>query len=163
MTEITETRLPGVGTLHAFGCRSGDRVGVISHHSGRREIVIYDHDDTDRVREAATMTPDEARTLADLLGGNSVTERLDDLRREIHGLAIDWLPFSSVSPYVGRTIGDTALRTRTGVSIVALVRGNQPLPAPGPDETLRAEDTAVVVGTAEGIDAAAVLLSAGGP
>lgn len=162
MTEISETRLPGVGTLHAFECRGGDRVGVISHHAGRREVVIYDHDDPDRVREVATMTPDEARTLADLLGGTSVTERLDDLHQEIHGLAIDWLPISSHSPYAGVTIGETALRTRTGVSIVALVRGDRPLPAPGPDETLLADDTAVIVGTAEGIDAAVQLLAASG-
>ncbi len=162
MTEINETRLPGVGTLHAFGCHSGDRIGVISHHAGRREVVIYDPDDPDRVSETATLTPDEARVLADLLGGTSVTERLDDLRQEIHGLAIDWLPISRHSPYAGRTIGDTALRTRTGVSIVALVRGGKPLPAPGPAQALLVDDTAVVVGTADGINAAALLL-AGGP
>jgi TrkA domain protein len=49
------------------------------------------------------------------------------------------------------------------VSIVALVRGDQPIPAPGPDKELRADDTAVVVGTAEGIDAAARLLSSADP
>ena len=160
MTEINETKLPGVGTLHDFECESGDRIGVISHHGGRREVVIYDPGDPDRVSESATMTPDEARVLADLLGGTSVTERLDDLRQEIAGLAIDWLPISPHSPYAGRTIGDTALRTRTGVSIVALVRGDRPLPAPGPDEELRVDDTAVVVGTANGINAAAQLLTA---
>jgi len=56
-----------------------------------------------------------------------------------------------------------ALRTRTGVSIVALVRGDQPLPAPGPEETLRVDDTAVVVGTADGINAAAKLLDIPSP
>jgi TrkA domain protein len=163
MTEISETKLPGVGTLHEFECRSGDRVGVISHHAGRREMVIYDADDHDRVSESITITPDEARALADLLGGTSVIERLDDLRHDIAGLVIDWLPISRHSPFVGHAIGDTALRTRTGVSIVALVRGDDALPAPGPDETLRADDTAVVVGTADGIDAAAQLLAARGP
>jgi len=162
MTEISETKLPGVGTLHEFECRSGDRVGVISHHAGRREMVVYDGDDQDRVSESVTMTPDEARLLADLLGGTSVIERLDDLRHDIAGLAIDWLPISRHSPFAGRTIGDTAMRTRTGVSIVAIVRGDHPLPAPGPDETLRANDTAVVVGTADGIDAAAHILAAPG-
>ncbi len=160
MTEINETKLPGVGTLHDFECHSGDRIGVISRHTDRRELVIYDPDDPDRVGESATMTPDEARILADLLGGTSITERLDDLRQEIAGLAIDWLPISPSSPYVGQSIGDTALRTRTGVSIVALVRGDRPLPAPGPGEVLHADDTAVVVGTADGIDAATELLAA---
>ncbi len=160
MTDINETRLPGVGTLHDFVCQSGERIGVISHHAGRREIVLYDADDPDRVSECTSMTPDEAHVLADLLGGTSVTERLHDLRQEIAGLAIDWLPISPQSAYAGKTIADTALRTRTGVTIVALVRGDQPIPAPGPDADLFADDTAVVVGTAAGIDAAARLLSA---
>ncbi len=163
MTTINETRLPGVGTLHDFECQSGAHVGVISHHAGRREVVFYDPDDPDRVRETVTMSTDEARVLADLLGGTTVTQRLDDLRQEIHGLAMDWLPISADSPYVGKTIGETALRSRTGVSIVALVRDEQPLPAPGPDEMLLVDDTAVVVGTAEGIDVAAELLTVRAP
>ncbi len=163
MTQINETKLPGVGTLHDFECQSGDRIGVISHHSDRRELVIYDPDDPDRVSESVAMTPDEARVLADLLGGSTVTQRLDDLRQEIAGLAIDWLPISPHSPYADRTIGDTALRSRTGVSIVAIVRGDRPLPAPGPEETLLVDDTAVVVGTPAGIDAAAKLLAPNAP
>lgn len=163
MTHINETKLPGVGSLHDFECESGDRVGVISHHGDRREVVIYDAHDPDRVSQCAAMTADEARVLADLLGGTTVTERLDDLRQDIEGLAIDWLPVSPHSAYVGKTIGDTALRSRTGVSIVALVRGDHPIPAPGPELTLLADDVAVVVGTADGIDAAAQFLSARAP
>jgi len=155
MTDINETKLPGVGILHDFQCQSGGRIGVISHHAGRREVLIYDESDPDRVAECATMTADEAHCLAELLGGTSVTERLDVLRHEIAGLAIDWLPISPGSQYAGKTIADTEMRTRTGVSIVAIVRGDQPIPAPGPAEELRLGDTAVVVGTAEGIDAAA--------
>ncbi len=163
MTEINETRLPGVGTLHDFACDSGDHIGVISHHAERREVVIYDIADPDRVSASASLTADEARVLADLLGGTSVTERLEALRHDIAGLAIDWLPISPHSPYAGRTIGDTELRTRTGVSIVALVRRGEPIPAPGPDQQLHIDDTAVVVGTPEGIDRAAQMLSTAEP
>ena len=159
MTHINETHLPGVGTVHDFVCGSGGRVGVISHHGGRREVVVYDDHDPDRVSESAMLSADEARVLADLLGGTTVTERLDDLRQEIQGLAIDWLPISPDSQYAGTTIAETALRNRTGVTIVAIVRDDEPLPAPGPEQTLTANDTIVVVGTSDGIDAAAQLLS----
>ncbi len=159
MTDINETKLPGVGVLHDFECQSGDRIGVISHHAGRREVLIYDPHDPDRVGECATMTADEARSLADLLGGTSVTARLDVLRHEIAGLSIDWLRIPAGSKYAGKTIADTALRTRTGVSIVAIIRNDQPIPAPGPDEELQVDDTTVVVGTAEGIDSAARLFA----
>ena len=160
MTEIRETKLPGVGVLHDFDAECGDRIGVISHHGDRCDVVIFDREDPDRVRATVSMNGREARDLADLLGGSTISERLDKLRSDIDGLAIDWLPISPTSPYVGRTIGETELRSRTGVSIVAVVRSDQPLPAPGPDGRLAPNDTAVVVGTAEGIDAAARLLAA---
>lgn len=159
MNEIEQTQLPGVGTLHAFECLSGERIGVISTHADRREVVIYDDDDPDRVCATVSLTPDEARALADILGGITVIERLDDLRQEISGLSIDWLPIAPHSPYAGLTLGDTALRTRTGVSVVAVVRGDRTVPAPGPEEPLLADDTVVVVGTPGGIDRAAQVLS----
>jgi TrkA domain protein len=160
MTEINETRLPGVGVRHDFTCLGGDRVGVVSHHSGSRELVIYDRDDPDAVRTSLRLSPDESRLLGELLGGSSITATLDDLRQHVQGLAIDWLPISGRSRYAGRKLGDTELRSRTGVSIVAIVRGDTAIPAPGPEAELRGGDVAVVVGTPEGIDEAARLLAA---
>jgi TrkA domain protein len=159
MERINETRLPGLGIRHDFECDTGDRVGVISHHGGRRELVIYRTDDPDRVAHSVVLDADEAHSLADILGGTSVTHSFDDLRQNIAGLAIDWLPVVEGSPAAGQAIGATQLRTRTGVSIVALMRGDRPIPAPEPDEVLQVGDTAVVVGTDDGINAAAHLLS----
>lgn len=159
MTQIQETTLPGVGVRHEFEAAGGDRIGVVTYHSGRREVVFYDAGDVDTVAANARLTPDEARLLAELLGGATVVERLDDLRQRIAGLAIDWLPIASHSPYAGARLGETELRSRTGVSIVAIVRGDGAIPAPGPEDLLEGGDTVVVVGTAEGIDRAAGLLS----
>lgn len=159
MTEITETPLPGLGVRHEFECASGDVVGVVSHHAGPRELVVYDRDDRDSVAVSVTMSPDEARVLADLLGGSTLTERLDELRQQVAGLSIEWLPISADSPYAGRQLGDAALRTRTGISIVAILRGDTAVPAPGPEDVLEAGDTAVAVGTVDGLTAAAALLA----
>jgi TrkA domain protein len=162
MTAVNETRLPGLGVRHDFECLGGARLGVVSHHSGRREIVVYDTDDPDRVVSAVNLSAEESSVLVTLLGGATVVERFDDLRQQIAGLAIDWLPIGPRSQYAGRTLGETALRTRTGVSIVAIVRDETAIPAPGPDDVLMTGDTVVVVGTADGIDVAADLLAGGG-
>lgn len=159
MTEINETPLPGLGVRHDFRCVGGDVVGVVSLHSGRRQLLVYDSDDPDKVADSVAMTPDEARILADLLGGSTITERLDDLRQQVSGLAMEWLPISPDSPYAGRHLGDAALRTRTGISIVAILRDDTAIPAPGPDDVLEAGDTAVAVGTTEGLTTAAALLA----
>lgn len=57
------------------------------------------------------------------------------------------------SRYDGRPLGDTKARTRTGASIVAIVRGEQVLASPGPAELLSAGDVLVVIGTDDGITA----------
>lgn len=163
MTEIIETQLPGVGVRHDFACDSDRRVGVVSHHSGRRDLIMYDRHDPDRVAETVVMSTDEARSLGALLGGPSIVERFDDLRQQIVGLEIAWLPISPNSRLAGRPLGESEMRTRTGVSIVALLRGETAIPAPGPNDVMLAEDVAVVVGTDEGIDEAARILSAPSP
>ena len=158
MAEINETNLPGVGLRHEFACESGDRIGVITRHSGRRDLLVFDDGDPDSVRSTVALTPDEARLLTDLLGGATLVERFNDLRQHIAGLSIDWLPVADTSRFAGQALGATEMRTRTGVSAIAVLRGGTAIPAPGPEEILLAGDTVVVVGLAEGVDAAARLL-----
>lgn len=161
MAEIEEFKLPGVGIRYEFTSKSGRRVAVVSHRSGRREIFIGDPKDPDAFREVADLAEDESRTLAEVLGGTRVTEHLTELRQTVEGLAIDWLPVEPTSPYAGRTIGDTRMRTRTGVSIVAVLRGDEPFPAPGPEFEIEANDTLVVVGTQRGVEGAVEILHTG--
>lgn len=152
MAEIEETRLAGVGVRHDFVCAGGTRVGVITRHTGRRELVIYDRDDPDAVAASVDLSADESEALADLLGGSAVTRHVERSLGAIEGLAIDWLTLPPT--FRPRTIGDTEMRTRTGVSVIAIVRDGSPIPAPGPADELRPGDVLVVTGTAEGIEAA---------
>lgn len=161
MPELEETELPGLGVRHDFACRSGERVGVVSRHGGRRELVLYDRRDPDAVAASVTLTPDESGALADLLGGSSITARVAHRQQRVEGLAIDWLEIEPGSPFAGRTIADAEVRTRTGVSIVAVLRDGTAVPSPPPDFRFLTGDVAVVVGTAAGIEAAAALLGAG--
>jgi TrkA domain protein len=149
--EIQETALPGVGLRHDFTTRASRQLGVVTHRTGRRDLLVYDRDDPDATQEVIRLTQEEADTLADLLGAARLTGRLAELQQRVEGLAIAWLPIRPGSPYAGRTIADTQARTRTGVSIVAIVRGDGAIPAPTPDVRLRAGDTLVVVGTGKGV------------
>jgi hypothetical protein len=42
MSEIEETPLPGVGTRYEFVTAGGERLCVIAHYSGRRELAFFD-------------------------------------------------------------------------------------------------------------------------
>ena len=157
--ELRETRLPGVGLRHDFTTSSGRQLGVIAHRTGRRDLILYNRRDPDAAQEVVQLTAEEGDTLAELLGSArvSVSQRLAALQ-QVEGLAIDWLPILAGSPYAEGTIADTQARTRTGVSIVAVLRNTTATPAPQPEFRFRVGDTLVVVGTATGIKALARLL-----
>lgn len=161
MSETNEVKLPGVGVRYEFQTAEGNRIGVICHRTGMREIYISRSDDPDEFTRLLGLSSDDARTLAELLGATRVAQQLADLQQRIEGLVIDWLPIREDSPYTGRTIGDARLRTRTGVSVVAIVRGDEAVPAPGPEATLDSGDYLVVVGTARGVEEAVEALRAG--
>ena len=114
MTDVSESQLPGMGVRYEFLSRSGDRVAVVAHRSGRREVYLGDRRDPDAFHEVLELNDDESRTLAELLGGSRVTRELSRLRQSVQGLAIDWVPVDRDSPYADKTIGDTGTRTRTG-------------------------------------------------
>ncbi|HEV8651325.1 MAG TPA: cation:proton antiporter regulatory subunit [Actinomycetes bacterium] len=156
--DIQETALPGVGLRHDFTTRAGRQLGVVTHRSGRRDLLLYDRADPDACQEVVQLTDEEADALAELLGAARIVERLADLQQQVEGLAIDWLPIRPGSPYGGRTIADTQARTRTGVSIVAVLRNGSAVPAPAPDFQLQPGDTLVVVGTAPGVRSLAGIL-----
>lgn len=158
MTDVQETKLPGVGVRHDFETASGRRIGVIVHHAGYRELLIYDDHDPDLCRETLRIDEHEAHTLAEMLGAAQVQERIDRLQQSIEGMTIDWLPIDADSAFVGQTIREMALRQRTGATIIALVRNDAAIPSPGPDERLNAGDTAVVVGGPAEISRAFALL-----
>ena len=158
MVLVEETKLPGVGVRHDFQSKAGKRVGVVKHRDGRRELYVTRADDPDACAQSISLSGEEAEAVADLLGGSTITRRLERLPQDIEGLAMDWLPIPRTSPYAGRALGDTQLRTRTGASIVAIMRDSQAHPAPDPLFTLHAGDIAVVVGTPDGVLAASRLL-----
>lgn len=159
MVKLDETALPGVGMRYDFDSRYGKRIGVITHRDGRRELFASKRDDPDATERSLVLTEEESAVVADLLGGSTVTRRVADSMQDIEGLAMDWLPFDANSPFNGVPLGQTMMRTRTGASIVAIIRAGQPIPAPGPELPLLAGDTIVVVGTANGVKRAAKLLN----
>ena len=161
MGEIHEVKLPGVGVRYEFETAEGTRIGVISHRSGLREVYSSRPDDPDEFRRVLGLSAEDARTLAELLGATRVSQQLAELQQRIEGLVIDWLPVRADSPYAGRAVGDTQMRARTGVSVVAIVRGDDAVPAPGPDAVVESGDYLVVVGTARGIEDAVALLRSG--
>jgi TrkA domain protein len=76
----------------------------------------------------------------------------------VAGLTVDWVEIPDAAPARGAAISDLQVRTRTGASLVAVLRGDDPHPAPGPEFVLDGGDVVLVVGTAAGVRQARSLL-----
>lgn len=151
MPEVQETLLPGVGVRHEFTTATGERLALLTHRSGRRDLAVYDREDPDACTTVLHLSPDDTRTLGELLGVSQVSEALVAVQQQVEGLAIEWLTLAPGSRFAGATIADGRFRTRTGASVVAILRGDTTIPAPGPDTRFEAGDVVVAVGTADGL------------
>jgi TrkA domain protein len=145
---VEVTPLPGIGVRKDFAIRGGRRVGVVTHRDGKIELIISKVDDPDACAAELPLTMDEASALANLLGAPQLVAQLTDEHQDLPGIHTRQIPVGPT--FDGRTLGDTALRTRTGVSVVAVMRAGQVHPSPTPDFTLANGDLMVTVGRPRG-------------
>ena len=149
--EVKEVLLPGVGLRYEFDNADGNRIGVIARRSGDFEVVVYGAADPDQARPVFRLTDEEAEALAQILGAPAVGGTLRGPDQGGARLDAGQVEIVATSPFVDRPLGDTKARTRTGASIVAIVRDEEVLASPGPAEVLHADDVLVVIGTEDGI------------
>lgn len=150
MVDVRRVKLPGVGILHTFITDDGGKCGVITHRSGHSDLITFadEEDGADSKKVSLRLSEDEAHTLAELLGGTRITEGLDKLD-QIPGLSIDWFTVDYDAHIAGQQLGDLASRGVVGLTVVAVVRGEQANPAPADDFKVFPGDTLVVAGSPE--------------
>jgi len=83
---------------------------------------------------------------APLFEGNTDYRLLSHLRHADLQLELQWVELPAGSPVAGRTIGELRIRTRTGASVVALLRSGKLIPNPGADLQFEAGDRMAVIG-----------------
>ncbi|KNC18185.1 potassium transporter TrkA [Arthrobacter sp. RIT-PI-e] len=158
---VIETRLPGIGVRREIVTGSGRRVGIVEQRDGDLDLIISRAGDPDACVASIPLTPEEATAIGELLGLRQLVAQLTDEHRNLPGVSTRQILVEDGSPFDGRRVADTRLRSRSGASLVAVLRSGQVQASPTPDFTLAAGDLLVVVGTSEGLDAAADILSHG--
>lgn len=143
---ISESELPGIGRRYEIVASNGARVVLVLHHSGRRDLYVLERGSEDPTC-AVELTDDQARRIGAVLGGAyfkpKVVEEIEDI---IGDFVVDWVTVTADSPVVGKSIGELQIRRRTGLSVMAIVRGKRSINAPAPTEVLDTGDRLVVVG-----------------
>jgi TrkA domain protein len=153
---MSTTPLPGIGVRYDLTTREHRHLSVIAHRDGGRTLNAYRKDDPDQCALSVKLTAGEAGALIEALMPAHHSPNLmytTDL-----GLVAERIELSATSYWNGRVLGETRIRTETGASIVAVLRRVEAIPSPAPDFRLAGGDTLIVVGTREGVDAAAAIL-----
>ncbi|MGH2826709.1 MAG: cation:proton antiporter regulatory subunit [Actinomycetota bacterium] len=143
---VHEEELPGIGRKFEILVGRGDRVDVVIHHSGRRDIYVFERD-AEEPRTVLRLTDDQARRLGTVLSGAYFKPAMvEEIEALIGEFAVDWVTLTGESPSTGKSINELQVRKRTGMSVIAILRTGATITAPDPNEVLRSGDRLVVVG-----------------
>jgi TrkA domain protein len=163
MSTISETNLPGVGRKFQIETLRGDRVVVVIHDDGDRELYYFDRKNLDRAASVITLTDGEARQIAGIVGGLSyVPKALPNAEVVLDDLVLEWFTVEKGAASVGKTIRDLQARTATGASIVSLIEPNRVKRTnPEADTLLNEGATLILAGDRQNIAALKRLLNQG--
>lgn len=152
--EVREIELPGIGWKYALASAEGERLTVIIHNTGHRELYYFEKD-ASFPSHAVRLNDEEGRQLGAILSGayyQPVGEA--QLQTVLGELTIDWHSVAEASPLAGRTIGKLGIRRKTGASVIAVLReGKPPNANPGPEMEIRSGDTLMVIGSRKQVEA----------
>jgi TrkA domain protein len=147
-TELRETRLPGVGVKYVLPLHGGDRLSVILHNDGKRELYVFRPGD-DEPRAVIALDDAEARQLGAVIGGAYERPRIvEELEMALGELQIEWVPVPDTSPWIGKTLAEAAFRAETGVTVIAILREPEPVSGAQPSDVIKQGDTLVTVAKA---------------
>ncbi|MDB4950810.1 MAG: TrkA-C domain protein [Gemmatimonadetes bacterium] len=146
---VSEHDLPGVGKKFACTTGEGDRLTVIVHNTGAREVYLFERGE-DFPAAAVRLADDEARKVGAILGGAYFQPTAGSgMDMVLNRLSVEWHRVPAGSPLEGRSLLESAIRERTGASVLAIFRGGEALANPQPEERIVAGDTLMVVGDRE--------------
>jgi TrkA domain protein len=163
MSTIRESDLPGIGRKFQIEAQSGDKLIVVVHDDGRRELYHFDPNDPDELLSMVTLNDTEARQVAGIIGGLNYTPKaLESMSITLEGLVIEWYKIEPGSAAIGRTIGQLQVRQTTGATVIALIEkdGRKHI-NPGPDQALTEDLTLVIAGERPQVQAFKRLIAQG--
>ncbi len=156
-------RASTVAGIHRLA-RHGARDVIHPELEGGLEVVRHTLLSLDYPVEQVQQYTDAVRRetyYSELLEGEEVM-MLSQLLTSVGRLGLTWVAMSEGSPLAGKTLGDVRLRSSTGASVVALIRGKEATSNPGPEFVLRGGDLVALIGSADQLSAAEELLQRDG-
>ncbi|OHB97210.1 MAG: potassium transporter TrkA [Planctomycetes bacterium RIFCSPLOWO2_12_38_17] len=151
MSEIKECELPGIGKKFTLELDSGDKLVVVIHSSGEREVFKFIHDN-DEPTSVTKLTDEEARQIGAILAGTYFQPVIEEEQKlAMKNITMEWIKIEPDSMLANKNIEESNIRKLTGVSITTIIRGEHVIPNPRSHETIRPQDIIIIIGSNEQI------------
>lgn len=147
--DVSETDLPGVGKKHEIALKSGVLAVVLTHNSGKRELMRKQDAEADPER-LFEVTDQEARVLGTVLEGAyfQPVESDDDETMFADDMMIDWLSIAETSPIAGDGV---SAAVPEGITVLAIHRDDELITGSPPSTDFRPGDTVIVAGKQDAV------------
>lgn len=158
---IYETEVPGVGHKFEIELDDAERLIVLIHHDGKREIYLRPGENQDS-QKLFGLTGKRARQLGSILEGAYFQPvEMDDIQVPLGESIIEWVEIGDDSSVIGQTLREANIREQTNVTVIAVQRDDRTIANPKPDTTIEVDDILVTLGTREEQQAFSSLLETG--
>ncbi|WP_257830927.1 cation:proton antiporter regulatory subunit [Salipaludibacillus agaradhaerens] len=149
--------LPGVGKKLTFINGKNQMMGMVIHHSGKRELYFFEDADDDEAVFTFDLSSEETRHLGtQLLSAtldpvmNEKIERLQILRKKV---IVEWLEISKRSSLLGASYETLTNMLPSGVSIVGIFHDDEFEVDPPNDMAMQQGHTIMIVGKRDPVEA----------
>lgn len=156
---IEETSLPGVGKKHVIDLGDKERLVIITHNTGRREVFHKQTPDADATK-LFSVSDQQARTIGTILEGAYFQPVASDTTETQLGPGqyFEWFEIPPNSPLETGAISPADAEAKTSAVIVAIRRGASIISTTGSEATIEEGDTVVIIGSRESIEAFAEIV-----
>ncbi|MCI3983762.1 cation:proton antiporter regulatory subunit [Bacillus vallismortis] len=150
---VRESVLPGIGHKVEIITRNRDKISIIIHHDGRRELYYFDENDHEECVASVQFDDAEARQISAILGGMAYKPKaLESVEAALNDLIIEWCKAEVGAPAIHHTIGDLNAGQEYHVTIIAIIKKNQEKQLnPGSATIINEGDTLVISGERNGL------------
>lgn len=151
--KFKETDLPGIGKKFSVITANKEKVSVIIHISGKREIYFFSKDDFDEPACSFVLSDEEANQLGSILMGTYFKPEAEEEKEMLmKDLIIEWVSVENNLPLTNKSIRELQIRKNTGTSVVSIIRKDKTITNPSPDEVIKEGDTLVIIGNKDQIE-----------
>ena len=126
MSTISEVFLPGVGRKFQVETMTGDRLVIVIHDDGTRELYHFTRRNMERPASVLRLSDGEARQIAGIVGGLTYVPRNLPMAEVILGdLVLEWFTIEEGAAWHRQNPPRPSGSHRNGASIVSILEADQ--------------------------------------